>query len=215
MNLQQRIASSFGLTIVILLIAVSPQVASAQSSFPTCVLASYQWSFNSQNQSPCEVAAQLLGVCTGGSYTLPSLPMENHYLGPTIDTRNPCQCSTVAYSMVSACAACQNSTITAWSEWTTNCATVSLDVFPEPIPQGTFVPGWAFLDVKASDGFDPIPAKDHANATESTALPMPSSTARATRSLTSSIAGPSSGSTPTEAAGSSAFDEARSNANQR
>ncbi|KAF5380822.1 hypothetical protein D9615_004082 [Tricholomella constricta] len=64
-----------------------------------------------------------------------------------------------------------------WSTWSGNCPTVSVNAFPQPIPPNVFVPGWAYLDVKANDTFNETAAKLSANSTaESTALQLPTST---------------------------------------
>lgn len=83
---------------------------------------------NSQNQSPCQVAASLLTVCNGSrmcnglwlriiatqvthnfilAFPVLSLPANSEYVGPTLQGANPCQCNTVTYSLMSACGACQ------------------------------------------------------------------------------------------------------------
>ncbi|KAF9053890.1 hypothetical protein BDZ89DRAFT_297997 [Hymenopellis radicata] len=98
------------LVFVVVFVAQIRNVA-AQSG-ATCVLASSHWSFNSANKSPCDVASSLLGVCEGGSYEVQALPEGTHYVGPTISSANACQCSTVTYSLLSACAECQNRTVT-------------------------------------------------------------------------------------------------------
>ncbi|KIK57654.1 hypothetical protein GYMLUDRAFT_45822 [Collybiopsis luxurians FD-317 M1] len=159
---------------------------SAQDTNATCTLASLQWSFNSQKQSPCVIASTLLGVCSGGDYNVVALPdATSDYLGPTIDGANPCQCNTVVYSLMSACALCQNATITTWSEWATNCATV-YTTYPQPIPGKLHVPAYAYLDVESQGIFNADSAKQDANATESTALPSSSTTRSQTSSKTSS-----------------------------
>ncbi|KAG7447976.1 uncharacterized protein BT62DRAFT_745857 [Guyanagaster necrorhizus] len=143
----------------------------------TCTLSSFNWTLNAVSQDPCTVASSLLGVCDGGTYDIQSLPDQSHYLGPSIDGANPCQCNTVSYSLISACAACQNRTYEQWSLWRVNCASVDIGGFPDPIPEGTHVPGWAYLDVtKTQDTFDINQAKQNANATESTFVPQPTST---------------------------------------
>lgn len=86
-------------------------------------------SFNSIQQSPCEVAADLAGICTHGElrhdsftrllsrpmvhtnlgFNIPPLVSPNaFYLGPTAGASTDCVCSTVYYSLLSACALCQN-----------------------------------------------------------------------------------------------------------
>jgi hypothetical protein len=112
---------------------------------PPGVLSSHMLqSFNSQKQSPCQVVSSLFSICTSGmlccihiqiaisdfsspvGYIVKQADTGSHYTGPTIDSQNPCQCSTVSYSLISACAACQNATVTQWGEWSANCANVSI-----------------------------------------------------------------------------------------
>lgn len=42
-------------------------------------------------------------------FEIPQLPPGRHYGGPDVGEDNLCTCNTVAYSLVSACAACQGS----------------------------------------------------------------------------------------------------------
>ena len=85
---------------------------------------------NTKNQNPCLVAAYLLGACVGGGklspllhrssgsttdfffaeYTIGPLAPNYYYIGPSSSNNNSCQCSTVAYSLMSACGDCQNRT---------------------------------------------------------------------------------------------------------
>ncbi|KAH9483715.1 hypothetical protein JR316_0003191 [Psilocybe cubensis] len=141
--------------------------SSAQSD-ASC-LPFYNWTLNSHNQTPCDVASSLLAVCNNGPFPVNALPDASHYIGPTLQDANPCQCNTVTYSLMSACGACQGRTYLSWSVWSANCASVSISVYPKPIPSGVAVPGWAYLDVKSL-------ARQDANLTESTAIPSPTST---------------------------------------
>ncbi|KAJ3775388.1 hypothetical protein FB446DRAFT_407418 [Lentinula raphanica] len=186
----------------------------AQETDAKCVLASLQWSFNSQKESPCEVASTLIGVCTGGGYNVVALPNTNSdYLGPTIDAANPCQCNTVVYSLMSACALCQNGSIITWSQWTTNCATI-YDTFPKPIPDGLRVPAYAYLDVETQDIFDETAAMQDANATESTALPSSTTSKISSTQSSSRTSSSQPSASPTNSASDSltAPDDPQSNA---
>ncbi|KAJ3906828.1 hypothetical protein F5879DRAFT_987005 [Lentinula edodes] len=170
------------LTTCIALAAFFELRVTAQDTDAVCTLASLQWSFNTEKQSPCAVASSLLGVCSGGDYKVVALPdTDTEYLGPSIDAANPCQCNTVVYSLMSACALCQNGTIITWSEWITNCAPI-YTTFPKLIPDGLRVPAYAYLDVETQDTFDANAAMQDANATESTALPSTTSTTSSTQS---------------------------------
>lgn len=169
----------------LLTLSANLQGVSAQSD-ASC-LPFYNWTSNSHKQTPCDVASSLLAICNNGPFPVDALPDSTHYLGPSLQDANPCQCSTVTYSLMSACGACQGRTYLSWSVWSANCPTVSLSSFPEPIPAGVAVPGWAYLDVQANDDFDQSLAKQDANLTESTAAPSPtSSVVKSTAAKTSS-----------------------------
>jgi len=185
--------------------------ATAQTTNATCDVA-HKWASNSQKQSPCQVASTLLAVCTG-SYEVYALPDQFHYNGPDTQEANPCQCNTVVYSLLAECGLCQNRTITMWSLWETNCASVSISSFPMPIPAGLHVPGWAYLDVEVSDMFNESLAQANANITESTAVPQPSKTPSAAPVPTSSAS--SAAAQPTvvsDVSDASTVDQKRSNA---
>ncbi|KAJ7063487.1 hypothetical protein C8F01DRAFT_79056 [Mycena amicta] len=148
----------------------------AQTTNATCEV-SHKWAFNSQKQSPCEVASALVAVCTG-SYEVAALPPGFHYNGPPdMQSANDCWCNTVVYSLFSECALCQDNSFIMWSLWEINCNTVTRNAFPQPIPAGLHVPGWAYQDVETSDQFNETLAFANANITESTAAPQPSKTA--------------------------------------
>lgn len=179
--------------------------AYGQTSNATCSVA-HKWAFNSQQLSPCQVASALLAVCTG-SYHVDLLPVGHHYEGPLREDANPCQCNTVVYSLLAECGLCQNRTISMWMPWETNCATVSINAFPEPIPAGLHVPGWAYLDVKAKDMFDEVAALN-ADIAESTAGPPPAPT----NTSTSSAASATTESIAMSSAAAAAARQRRSNA---
>ncbi|CAA7271566.1 unnamed protein product [Cyclocybe aegerita] len=161
----------FRLLFTLFTLAAGLQGVFAQSD-ASC-LPFYNWTYNSRNNSPCEVASSLLAVCNGGPYPVDALPDASHYIGPTLDNANPCQCNTVVYSLMSACAACQGRTYLSWSVWSANCVTVYINEFPAPLPPGVFVPGWAYLDIKTVDNFDQSNARANANRTESSSIPPP------------------------------------------
>jgi len=144
------------------------QVAEAQSSTAICD-AQFSWMTNSRGQNPCVVAAYMQGVCTGGAFTVSPLPLDTHYTGPTAALANPCQCSTVTYSLVSACGLCQERQIENWSLWSFNCTTKSIQTFPDGVPSGTSVPAWAYLDVVSGDTFNLVAAEADTGAPESSA----------------------------------------------
>ena len=61
-------------------------------------------------------------------YDVSALNPGEHYIGPAGVFLNPCQCSTVMYSMMGACNVCQNSTFIKWTEWSTACTNVYVGV---------------------------------------------------------------------------------------
>ncbi|KAL0946690.1 hypothetical protein HGRIS_012877 [Hohenbuehelia grisea] len=204
--------SRMGTTFALLAFIVSVFYgAAAQTTSATC-MSSFNWALNSRKQSPCVVASYLLGTCSDQPYNVEALPENSHYSGPTLATANSCQCSTVVYSLLSACGECQNRTIQSWSTWTTNCPHVDISTFAEPIPAGTKIPGWAYFDVKAHDQFDVDLAKQNANSTsytESSAAPKPTSSfipppSSAVTKTSSSAAAASSAAAPSSNSASAA-----------
>ncbi|KIM87188.1 hypothetical protein PILCRDRAFT_815663 [Piloderma croceum F 1598] len=187
-----KVLTIFGIAAKLIQVAVLP-VAQAQTSLATC-LPEFGWMNNSLHQSPCVVGAYMLGVCNSGEFTVLPLAPSHHYTGPTAGQANPCQCSTVVYSLISACGACQNRTVEAWSAWQTNCSVVYPQQFPGTIPSVTRVPAWAYLDVVKSDAFNATAAKADRSAPESTgAGPKPtgsfSTTTTSSPTPTPSISG--------------------------
>ncbi|KAF8872195.1 hypothetical protein BD779DRAFT_351145 [Infundibulicybe gibba] len=136
---------------------------------------SFQWAFNSLGQSPCMIAGSLAGVCNGGNISIPALEPAEFYPGPSKEDATTCQCNSVFYSILSACAACQSGDILSWSTYTTNCTSPSIQTFPSGIPPGTPVPHYAFQNVMLNDTFDVLTAEGDAGNPESTALPTPTS----------------------------------------
>jgi len=57
--------------------------------------------------------------------SVPALPTGNHYLGPNASQVTPCTCSSVTYSMISACAGCQDRIYIDWITWSQDCTEVS------------------------------------------------------------------------------------------
>lgn len=59
------------------------------------------------------------------------------------------------YSSYPCLLTCTHSLLHRWSTWNANCtAAIYESVYPEPIPPGTSVPSWAYLDVHQSDNFN-------------------------------------------------------------
>jgi len=150
-----------GVTWALSLLPLVINVAAQSSNVTQCIPA-YSWAMNSKQQTPCLVAAYLEGVCTSQPFNVDPLPPGTHYLGPNSSNANPCICSTVAYSLVSACGGCQNRTFTSWGNWSLYCTSTEIATFPEAIPSGTDVPVWAYLDVTTfvNETFDPVAAQE-------------------------------------------------------
>ncbi|KAJ7709714.1 hypothetical protein B0H17DRAFT_234305 [Mycena rosella] len=194
---------------LLLVVLAHTLLTTAQTTNATCA-PSHEWAFNSKQQSPCLVASSLLAVCTG-SYEVYALPEQYHYDAPDMQDANPCQCNTVVYSLLAECGLCQNRTTAMWSVWETNCASVSIGSFPKPIPAGLHVPGWAYLDVKATDMFNEALAEANANITESTAVPESSQTS-ASASASSSAAPQATTDSPSSDVSAPVVNQTRSNA---
>jgi len=150
--------SAFVAFSVLLVIAGS---ARAQVSAPNCTDSNFGWSYNSLSQGPCLVAAFLMAVCNNGVFTIPPLLPQHSYTGPNgQDNGDLCKCNTVVYNLLSACDACQGETWIPYSAWATNCTSVvTAGTFPEPIPEGTRVQRWAYLDPTTDDSWNETAAR--------------------------------------------------------
>ncbi|KDR71524.1 hypothetical protein GALMADRAFT_229495 [Galerina marginata CBS 339.88] len=157
-----------------LLIAVLCLVAGHGAAQNATCQSGFAWSFNSLNQSPCDIAAFLASVCINQPFILQPLQPGFEYFGPPAGLGNPCRCSTVYYSLLSACSVCQLASFIRWTDYETNCSTVFSQVFNPSIPPYTKVPHYAYLDVTAGDTFN-VTLAQAAGGTESTSLPSPTS----------------------------------------
>lgn len=50
-----------------------------------------------------------------------AIPPDTHYIGPSVADADGCHCSSVTYSVVSACAGCQQRSYLNWTTWSYNC----------------------------------------------------------------------------------------------
>ncbi|KAG1756665.1 uncharacterized protein EDB91DRAFT_1261638 [Suillus paluster] len=179
------LTKAWSLIVVLAAAAIVPRGAFAQTSNATCV-SGFDWMNNTLQQNPCTVAAYLESVCWGGDFSIYPLPAGTHYAAPEVTEANACECSTVVYSLISACGDCQNRTFLR---------------YPYNIPSGTLVPNWAYLNVTSGSGtFDATLAQADGDSPESSATTA-QSTGTATHSTTvsGSLTTP-----PTTATGSSA-----------
>ncbi|KAG2349766.1 hypothetical protein BDR05DRAFT_979875 [Suillus weaverae] len=173
------------LIVVLAAATLLPRGAFAQTSNVSC-LSTFGWMNNSLLQNPCVVASYLESVCWGGDFTISTLPSGTHYAAPTVAEANQCECSTVTYSLISACGDCQGATYLSWSSWSYNCSQ-TFQGYPYDIPAGTVVPHWAYLTLNAT-GFDPVAAQNTGDLPESTATKIQStSTVTQSSSVSASL----------------------------
>ncbi|KAH9955180.1 hypothetical protein BGW80DRAFT_375632 [Lactifluus volemus] len=182
----------------------------ADVTWPDCTVSSLNWTYNSLGQNPCEVAAFLQSICYGGEFHIPALPQGRAYNGPAYGDNTLCKCSTIVYSLLSACDACQGDPWFNWKDFSGNCtAGQPASSFPVPVPAGIRVPQWALIDITVEGTWDStqsyavgdlpevLPGALINGTSTSTSSVIPSSTA--TTSTSSSI----SSSEPTDTATSS------------
>jgi hypothetical protein len=179
--------------------------ASAQVSAPNCTDPLLAWSFNSLQQSPCLVSAYLEAICNNSAFAILALPPGNVYSGPTVGWPGaPCECNTVMYNLYSACDACQGTG--GWlpySTWTFNCTTKAPPTtFPEPVPDGTRIPQWAYIDTSIGNNWNLSAAQAVGDSPEVTGTTVPLAGATVSN-VTPSSSGSSSSSTSTSHSSSS------------
>ncbi|KAI0321535.1 hypothetical protein OF83DRAFT_280158 [Amylostereum chailletii] len=126
----------------------------AQIFAPACQPSNdYAWTFNSLGQSPCYMAAAVRGACNHNNFTLLPLPtLESSYNGPGPFEAN-CSCSVVAYTLTSACGACQNAVWEPWPLWKQWCGDGIPGLDPNTrIPSDIKIPNWAFQNSVLTSG---------------------------------------------------------------
>jgi len=168
----------------------------SQHTEAVCNITSLSWTFNSLGQSPCLVAAYMLNPCsTDGDVDVPTSGPGQHYA--LDDGANPCQCNSVSYSLLSACASCQEGEIDSWTDYTDNCTQVYPDgQYGFAIPAGTAVPKWAYQLVTGTNRFNlseaQITGDKPENLTTTTSSSRPSDSANSkpsSKNTTAVIAG--------------------------
>ncbi|PPQ80191.1 hypothetical protein CVT24_006587 [Panaeolus cyanescens] len=140
----------------LLLLILTGFVNAQDDNIPaTCsASAQFSWTFNSVGASPCAVATDLANACQSGTI-IPRLDINQSYAAPQPDTQTPCECSSVYYNMLSACAYCQQGTWLSWTLYSINCTQIAPAKFPLPLPPNTKVPSWAYSYSQDPDGFFP------------------------------------------------------------
>ncbi|KAH9973136.1 hypothetical protein BGW80DRAFT_286870 [Lactifluus volemus] len=90
------------------------------------------------------------------AFTLQPLPQGDTYAGPSTHTAT-CWCSTVLFSLLSACQECQGDPLSTWAYFSENCTrgNVPAASFPNPVPAGIRVPNWALIDITIEGIWDP------------------------------------------------------------
>ncbi|KAH9998083.1 hypothetical protein BJV74DRAFT_883221 [Russula compacta] len=165
------------LTLLLVQLTIVP--IGAQIQAPGClpaVMGTWNWTINSLNQTPCDVAAYLAAECNNSQFTIPPLDQGAHYTGPSAsDPARACECNSVFYSMISACTGCQKRVWIPYDQWLANCSTVAqVQTFPQQITGSTLVPAWAFLNVSYSQPWDNVTACDFGRNPESNGTFRPS-----------------------------------------
>ncbi|KAF9463138.1 hypothetical protein BDZ94DRAFT_639451 [Collybia nuda] len=117
---------------------------------------------NSVGVSPCLLAAEIMGACSGGHWHIPALPNGTHYLPPKNEpdggSSGLCSCSWVYYNLLGACTACQNigrGSIVSWTRYRSGCSPLHLSniYFPKNISLHVLIPQWATLNRKSCKSY--------------------------------------------------------------
>ncbi|KZP18812.1 hypothetical protein FIBSPDRAFT_893212 [Athelia psychrophila] len=185
------------------IVAAIPSIllgVTAQQSEVVC-LDQFDWMTNSYGQTPCLMAAFAMNQCAKNNYDVPVLPPFSYYDG-TFDDATTCACTSVTYSLLAACGACQGATWASWNHgWNRNCLqSVDISIYPYNVPNGTEFPGWAYLDVAvtatgnkfnvaaaSADRFASVSTRTSASIPASTSSSSSSSTITSSASTTTTL----------------------------
>ncbi|KAF9032073.1 hypothetical protein BJ165DRAFT_861524 [Panaeolus papilionaceus] len=160
----------------------------------------YRWTYNAQGASPCVVAGALLSVCLNEPTNIRKLDPGERYPGAQASGEGAaCRCSTVYYSMLSACAYCQDRGWITWPAQIEHCADTFSQMLPMTVPGNTTIPPWAWADVVSQGAFDIAIAQ----TISTTPPPGPTATPSDTSSSTSNASSSSSSISSTSTASTS------------
>ncbi|KZW01843.1 hypothetical protein EXIGLDRAFT_716487 [Exidia glandulosa HHB12029] len=131
------------------------RISLAQTSDAVCD-PSFDWAKNPKGDSPCTVGASLLAVCSEThTWIVPKLAPGNTYRAPNSTEVNPCQCSTVTFSLLAACSLCQNATPVTFTRWSTDCKQADITINDFPFTnQTTEIPIWSRANTTSDGKFD-------------------------------------------------------------
>ncbi|KAJ8590934.1 hypothetical protein M405DRAFT_880808 [Rhizopogon salebrosus TDB-379] len=188
----------FSIIPCILAVQVHP-VARAVTSEANCSAtgSDYDWTFDTQGQSPCLIAAYVEASCIGSTYDQPVLKVGYSYALPNSSTSNQCYCSWSSYNLLMACTLCQganfSSSVWPWTTWSTSCTNSSwTDVyFPSgyQLSGNASIPYWATTNpANWMNGLFNMPQAQAAyqqNSSDVTPAPSPSSPSSTSNSSSS------------------------------
>lgn len=130
--------SSRWLVIGLVGLHLTSQLALSQRSSATCTT-DWKWTNNKADESPCDVAAQLLSLCDSNPSSF-QLPSEGSYMPSSSSSiqANTCSCNVVAYNLLMACQACQKgsttNSISTWEQYGKSCGICSTENGISPGP---------------------------------------------------------------------------------
>ncbi|KAF9527100.1 hypothetical protein CPB83DRAFT_856746 [Crepidotus variabilis] len=138
------------LSAALFLSAFVPQSTVGQAQSAAICNLQYAWMANSDNISPCQLAANVDALCNSGTWKIEALTPANKYYNPGqqagagFNTATQCTCSWASYNLISACIACQDfpEKISSWGEYTQQCTGLKSSSF---WPQEIFRPSTALL----------------------------------------------------------------------
>ncbi|QRV76483.1 hypothetical protein RhiJN_04498 [Ceratobasidium sp. AG-Ba] len=141
------------------------QLVQAQATSNATCEAQYQWMENSKGQNPCKVSAYLSAECNQGQWNVPAIGNQGPYNHPTGEFANLCRCNTVVYNLLSDRSNSQGGNVGNWVDWISNCTAGNTTIgrYPLPLPDGTAVPSWAYLDFTQQDSFQVTQAQQYAS----------------------------------------------------
>ncbi|KAI0297409.1 hypothetical protein BC826DRAFT_165718 [Russula brevipes] len=111
----------------------------------------WSWSFNTLKQSPCGILTILISTCSSTANSI----------YPSMTELELCKCTTVMYSLLSACSGCSSEDWPTWVSWSSSCATVPpASWFPKPVPGQTRLPQWSLNDITHQEKWNATRAKE-------------------------------------------------------
>ncbi|KAK7460669.1 hypothetical protein VKT23_009384 [Stygiomarasmius scandens] len=131
-------------------------VTLAQQNQPAkCTNSTFARLANSQGEDPCTVGIKFGQICDPG-FSIPVANSTQVYQPVRAGADTQCICSTVYFTLLTVCGACEGAETVLWPLYSENCGHSFVDEMPPvPLPSDLAIPHWALTPLSTNGSINP------------------------------------------------------------